>query len=363
VNRNRRGWTLYGVAWVPLFIGYTNLLVRMRGLSLGAALETSFVYVISAALLGVLVWHATGRIAWPERHYATFIGLQIVLAATCSLAWLAVIVLDLMARIGVNAATRILPSFDGVQFLIGLWVFGVIAGVSYALRVMGRLREREATAARAEALRMHAELVALRAQLNPSFLFDTLQTVSDLLQKDPTTARLAFERLSDLLQYVLDAKRLAQEDVTLADELGFVRDYLALEQLRLGDRLHVVEQIDLEALDCVIPTLTLQPLVENAIKHAIAPRASGGTITIGASLEGDQLILVIADDGPGAVEEGVRAARGLGLRAGRQRLENRYPKSARFIVTTAPGAGFTVTLMLPANITIVTNSYPVLPVG
>jgi len=363
LNRRWRGWGLYALAWVPLLIGYTNLLMRMRGIPFVSALEGALVYVASAALLGAVVWRATARVAWPDRKYAMFVVLQVCMATMFSLAWLTAIVLHLVTRIGLDATMRAVSEFDGWQLLAGLWLYGLIAGVSYALRVTGRLREREAAAARAEALRMHAELEALRGQLNPHFLFNTLHTVSALLHRDPVTARQALERFADLLRYVLDAKRLEQEEVTLAEELGFVRDYLALEQLRLGERLSVVEQIDLEALDCVIPSLTLQPIVENAIKHAISPRGSGGTITIGAALEDDQLILVIADDGPGAVEEGVRAAQGLGLRVGRQRLETRYPRVGHFTVTTAPGAGFTVTLTLPANFMIISNSYPALPVG
>lgn len=351
------------MVWLPVVLGYTNFLMRVRKYPLDSALESSLVYVGSAALLGALVRRATSRISWPDRKLATFVMLQAAMASAFSLAWLAAIVLHLLVRVGMAATMRVVAMFDGRQFLTGLWVYGIIAGVSYALRATGRLREREAAAARSEALRMHAELEALRGQLNPHFLFNTLNTVSALLQRDPLTARQALERLGDLLRYVLDPKRLEREEVTLADELGFVRDYLALEQLRLGDRLTVVEQIDLESLDCVIPSLTLQPIVENAIKHAISPRASGGTITIGASIEDDQLILVIADDGPGAVEEGVRAAQGLGLRVGRQRLEARYPKVAHFTVTTAPGAGFTVTLTLPANFMIISNSYPALPLG
>ncbi|MEP6730894.1 MAG: histidine kinase [bacterium] len=364
MNRSRwRGWALYGLAWAPVLIGYTNLLVSKSGLPLSMALEAAVVYVVSAALLGVLVWHASGRIVWPDRKFGGFIALQVVLANVFALCWLAVIVAHMAIHMGVNDARRLAATFDGWQYLTGLWAYGVIAGVSYALRVTGRLRERDAAAARADALRMHAELEALRGQLNPHFLFNTLHTVSALLQRDPNTARAALERFADLLRYVLNAKRFEQEDVTLGDELGFVRDYLALEQLRLGDRLQIEEQIDIEALDCVIPSLTLQPLVENAITHAISPRASGGTITIAATVEDDELLLVIADDGPGAVEEGVRAAQGLGLRVGRQRLETRYPKLSRFTVTTAPGAGFAVTLALPARFMMISNAYPAVPVG
>ncbi len=363
VNRRWRGWILYGVAWVPVLVGHTNLLMTMRGLPLGAALETSFVYVASAALLCALVWHATSRIPWPERRHAAFVARQAVIAALFSLAWLVAISAHLVLRVGTVGTMRMTSEFGAWQLLLGLWAYGVVASVSYALRVTGRQREREAAAARAEALRMHAELAALRAQLNPEFLFNTLHTVSALVQRDAVAAGRALERFADLLRYMLDTKRIEQEEVTLADELGFVRDYLALEQLRLGKRLEVIEQIDLESLDCVLPSLTLQPLVENAIKHAIAAREGGGTITIGSALEDDHLILIIADDGPGAVEEGVRAAQGLGLRVGRQRLETRYPRVGHFTVTTAPGAGFAVTLTLPANLMIVSNTHPAQPVG
>jgi len=363
VNRKWRGGALYALAWVPVLIGYTNLLMRTRGLAFGIALEGSLVYVVSVALLGALVWHATARVPWPDRKYLGFIALQLAMASLFSLAWFASVAVHSLLRMGPTAATRTVSGFYTWQFLAGLWIYGAIAGVSYALRVTGRLRAREATAARAEAMRMHTELEALRGQLDPHFLFGTLHTVSALLLRDPVTARLALERFADLLRYVLDPKRLEKEEVTLGDELGFVRDYLALEQLRLGSRLNVVEQVDLETLDCVIPSLTLQPIVENAIKYAVSPQSGGATITIGASLEDDQLILVIADDGPGAVEEGVRAAQGLGLRVGRQRLESLYPSSAHFTVTTAPGAGFTVTLTLPANFMIVSNTYPAITMG
>src|SRR5439155_20533144 len=104
----------------------------------------------------------------------------------------------------------------------------------------------------------------------------------------------------DMLRYVLGVKRAEREDVSLGEELAFVRTYLALEQLRLGDRLHVVEEVDPDACDCVLPSLTLQPLVENAIKHGIAPRAAGGTLTLRASLDGELLVVEVKDDGSGA---------------------------------------------------------------
>jgi sensor histidine kinase YesM len=238
-------------------------------------------------------------------------------------------------------------------------VYAVIAGGCYVIRIMGQLREQEALAARAEALRVRAELSALRGQLNPHFLFNTLHTLTALVRREPATAEQALERFGDMLRYVLDVKRAAREDVTLAEEMEFVRNYLSLEQLRLGDRLRVREEIDPEAYDCVLPSLTLQPLIENAIKYGVAPRAAGGTIDIRATLDGDLLAMEVRDDGPGAAADVALGAGGVGLRAVRQRLETRYPGAARFAVETAPGRGFAVRIALPAHTGVLAERVPV----
>src|SRR5207237_9488782 len=123
----------------------------------------------------------------------------------------------------------------------------------------------------APASRVTAELAAPSGPLNPLFLFNTSHTLPALVRRDPATAERALERFGDLLRYLLDVNRAAREDVPLADEMTFVRNYLALEQLRLGERLRVRERIDPEALDCMLPSLTLQPLIEHAVKHGIPP--------------------------------------------------------------------------------------------
>jgi sensor histidine kinase YesM len=343
-----RGWALYSVAWLAVFIGYTQLLTQMVRLPLAIALYSSLDYTLSAAALGVAVWWTAGRFVWPDTKGVRFILLQVVFALVYSMVWHGCIIVCIGLQSSWSRAWSVSQAFFGWQFFMGLWVYGVIAGVSHALRATGRLREREAAAARAESLRMHAELQALRGQLNPHFLFNTLHTVSALMRQDPYTAESILERFAGLLRYVLDTRRLERDDVTLSEELSFVRDYLALEQIRLGERLVVREDIDPEALDIALPSLSLQPLVENAIVHAVSPRAGGATITIRAALSGDELVVTIADDGPGGTPSAIHDARGLGLRVGRQRIETRYNGKARFTIDTAPGAGFTVTLALPA---------------
>jgi len=206
----------------------------------------------------------------------------------------------------------------------------------------------ERRAARAEALMIDAELRALRAQLNPHFLFNTLHSITALVRLDPASGERALEQFAAILRYVLDVNRERSEEVQLEEELGFVRTYLSLERLRLAERLKVVEEIDPEALECLLPAFSLQPLVENAIRHGIAPRAGEGTLRIFANLDNEQLVLEVADDGAGADGAKVAEASGVGLNAVRQRLEARWGASARMEIVTAPRNGFLVRIVVPA---------------
>jgi two-component system, LytTR family, sensor kinase len=343
------GWSWYALVWVPIALLHSLNIAATSPIPFSQALIAGVTYVIPVALLGAAVWWLTGILGWPPRTPWKFVLVHVLAAVLLSATWLTLEVGSMVAAMGMYAALELAKTFAGFQGVDGLIVYSLIAAGSYVIRIAARLREQEARTARADSLRMHAELAALRGQLNPHFLFNTLHTLTALVRRDPATAENALERFGDMLRYVLDVKRSAREDVTLADEMQFVRNYLSLEQLRLGDRLRVVEQIDPDALDCVLPSLTLQPLVENAIKYGIAPRAAGGTMTIAASLDDDSLMLDVRDDGPGAPSDVVESAAGVGLRAVRQRLETRYPGRARFAVTTAPREGFAVRIELPAS--------------
>jgi sensor histidine kinase YesM len=275
--------------------------------------------------------------------------------AAYSLAWVATIYQRIAFRAGLDTALEVALDSGGWQLFSGLWLYGVLAGIFHTVRAERQAgEEREAADRanalrdRAEALRTQAELRALRARLNPHFLFNTLHSVGILVRRDPAAAEAAIERLGDLLRYVLNQHDEAPEDARLAEELSFARDYLALEQIRLGPRLRVVEEIDEEALDCLVPTLTLQPLVENAVRHGIAPRPEGGTVRIALRRAGDRVVIRVEDDGRGAAPGAALAPAGLGLRTVRQRLEVRFAGRSRLEVDTAPGAGFSVTLTLPA---------------
>ncbi len=245
--------------------------------------------------------------------------------------------------------------FDHYQFhleyfawecLMGVLIYGVLAGICYAILLHARMREQEARVARAAALQTEAELRALRAQLNPHFLFNTLHSVLALVRHDPRAAEEALEQFGDLLRYTLDTQKKG-EVVPLRDELAFLENYLALESLRLGDRLRLEIDIDDVARDQRVPAFCLQPLVENSIRHAIAPRAEGGSLAVRVRRDGDSLLLEVADDGPGARPVDVDNANGLGLRLVRERLAAHYGSAASFDVGARPGGGFRVAIRLP----------------
>jgi LytS/YehU family sensor histidine kinase len=234
------------------------------------------------------------------------------------------------------------------QFFAGLMIYATIASIIYTLEFSQKARAEEARALRAEHLRTEAELNALRAQLNPHFLFNTLHGLMALVRNDSAAAEKAIERLAELLRYSLKAKGDGMnDDVTLSAEWRFVQNYLALENLRLGGRLKLEADLPTDTLDCLLPAFTLQPLIENAIKHAVAPNPQGATVSVIARAEDDCLRLEVKDDGAGVSAEKVYSNGGTGLRVVTQRLETRYRGGSRFQIQTAPGAGFHVSLMIP----------------
>jgi two-component system LytT family sensor kinase len=344
----RRFWILYAAAWTP-FAAIYALLLMAQGAPLGGALAGSVSTVAPAALLGAFVWRFAQRPTTLASSGLRFLVKHALLAVAFATAWTLTIVASIYYGAPPSVMDQFLRNAVGWQFLSALTLYAVVAAIATAAANARRLREQEAAAIRSEALRVRAELQALRAQLDPHFLFNTLHSLMALVRTDQRAAESALERLGDLLRYVLDVNRDSLDEVPLADEWAFVRNYLSLEQLRLGKRLRVVDQLDPESLDCLVPTFTLEPLVENAIRHGIATRPQGGTLTVSSRLEGNALVLDVRDDGAGAEPTAVERASGLGVRAVRQRLEARYGAGARLDIETSPGAGLVATVTLPAR--------------
>ena len=344
---------LYVLAWTPLAALYALVLGSQRGVSVASALWGAGVTIASAAVLGVGAWWVSLRVPFDRAHWLRFLSIHFVASAAYAVLLTTEIALSIKLKAPRENYERYMNEALGWQLLYGIALYGLIVGVSYAMQAARRLREEERRSARAEALRIDAELRALRAQLNPHFLFNTLHSITALVRIDPADGERALEQFATLLRYVLDVNRQRSEEVPLEEELGFVRTYLALERLRLGERLRVVEDIDPDALECLVIAFSLQPLVENAIRHGIAPRAGDGTLRLSAALVSDQLVndqlvLEVADDGAGADAARVAEASGVGLSAVRQRLETRWGKRAAMEIITAPRNGFLVRMTLPA---------------
>jgi sensor histidine kinase YesM len=223
--------------------------------------------------------------------------------------------------------------------------FLVIHSAGYALRFYRELRQKERLEEQLRALATQAELKALKAQINPHFLFNTLNTIAQLIHAGPAQAEATVERLAEMFRYVLagSERRL----VPLEEELSFVDDYLAIEQARFGERLRVTREVATEALNVPVPSLILQPLVENAVRHGQG--ADGGVdLTIRVRPQGDEVVTAIADQGPG-MSRGVWECGdgGHGLRNVDERLRKTYGEGYGLEIRDNEPQGTVVVVRVP----------------
>lgn len=330
----------YIAAWLVLYVMYAAMLFGNPGMTVKSVQYASFFTVVPASLLGLAVWGLCRAIGWPDSPRGRFFAFHFLAAIGYTGAWAFCTVSQIAIFESRDVLTMFVQRGLGWQIIMGLLIYSVIAGVAYGIQATNRLAEQRALAAR-------AELQALRSQLNPHFLFNTLHSITSLASVDSGAVESALIRFGSLLRYVLDAGKRDDEDATVEAELGFVRGYLDLEKIRLGDRLRVRENIDGDALDCLIPVLTLQPLVENAVFHGISSRAGGGEIRISVKLVGDFLRIEIGDDGPGSTV-GSGKTGGLGLPLVSRRIEMRFPGKGTTSVSSTP-AGFSVVITVPAE--------------
>ena len=331
-------------AWLPASVIYFHLLIIYAGWPRGAAATVAAISVGVATVLGLPVWWLTGKLRWSRRWAVLFFAAHLAIAIAFSAAWLALDI-GLTHAIVADAIFRQRLATMQWEALLGLWVYGLIAGVSYAIRARRDAEAARRDADHASALAAQAQLAALRSQLNPHCLFNPLHSLGTLARRDVARFDDALERLGDLLRHALDPRTTGC--VPLADDLAFAENYIAIERLRLGSRLRVEMDVSDNALDVSVPSLTVQPLVENAILHGIDPAPEGGTIRIHASTSGGSLTITVADDGVGA-NGSTTMRNGIGLGALRERLALTYD---RFDLAADPvdAGGYTVRLTLPAT--------------
>ncbi|HLW78007.1 MAG TPA: histidine kinase, partial [Terriglobia bacterium] len=229
-----------------------------------------------------------------------------------------------------------------------IWMYGSLLAFSQLWNYYRKYQERELRASRLEAQLAQAQLQVLRMQLDPHFLFNTLHAISSLMHEDVEAADEVVTRLSDLLRMSLE--NVNQNEVTLQREMEFLEGYLAIQQTRFRDRLTVRLDIEPVSLDALVPSMILQPLVENAVTHGIASRLGPGEIAVRARRRNGVLRLEVADNGPGPGSTGEKAGRGLGISNTRARLTQLYGAAQRFELTEAAGGGTLVALELPFRV-------------
>jgi LytS/YehU family sensor histidine kinase len=238
--------------------------------------------------------------------------------------------------------------FVVANFSEGIGIYMLIAITSYAFSYYSRYREGQVRTFQLEAQLSQAQLQALKMQLHPHFLFNTLHSISALLNKDTESARKMITRLGDFLRLTLENS--GTQEVTLQQEMEFLSCYLEIERVRFQDRLQTNIDVAQQTLGAKVPNLILQPIVENAILHGIAPRSTPGLIEIEAKQRNGSLRIQVRDNGPGL--SGHRTSenmfkKGLGLANTETRLERLYGAAHLFDLSDNPDGGLIVTLEIP----------------
>ncbi len=351
---------IYLLIWLPIF------LIHMVAVETDGQIGRHFDLLVGlrAAVrnlgpqfcLLLLLWPLTG---WMERRRLGAVPVVLIhlLMALCfAIVCYASLWLLMVLQYGFADAEKARGNWFIWMIQWGSMMYAVAAGGFTAYRAAQRALQHAAEVEQAHTLLARTELAALRNKLNPHFLFNTLHSILALVRKDARRAEEALFRFSEMLRYILDAEREStgngNDHVLLRDEMAFTEQYLGLEAIRLGDRLQVDWQVDETALSATIPALTVQPLVENSIKHAFNPRSAPGRLRVMVARVGEHINIEIADDGPGVqldAQGQLPPGSGLGLPTVARRLALLYRGAAHFDIDSRPGAGFSVRLQLPLH--------------
>ncbi len=342
---NRRGALLYLLAWLFLGIALGGVCAALAPAPLPAAL----LLVVPATLV-------YGVAAGFSAHYlcrANPIGarapalLVLMLAAAAVLAgfmWLAVLQGWNELCHGVGLGLAITPQLAALLFALGVLLYGLLAAINYLATELGRVRTAQRRELESRLVAQEAELRMLRMQIDPHFLFNSLNSISALTSQDPRAAREMTLQLASFCRQSLALA--ARPKVTLDQEMTLIRHFIAIEKVRYGERLVSEEALEKGALACLVPPMIIQPLVENAVKHGIGQLPEGGLVLVAAWRDGARLRITVSN----AVDPATRAGTGggIGLANVRQRLACAYPNEAS-IAWQREDDRFIVDIVLPAQ--------------
>jgi hypothetical protein len=327
---SRRGRLFpYLAACAPLAVIVAALLARPGGLFLGEAAALGLPLTIAYAFIGLSTWYPCKQFPLGHARVPAMVATFAIGALVASALWV-------LLGGGLARLLGELPRFQGLPgrfaaqmpalFSVGVLLYLLSAALHYVLVSFERAREAEQREADLTILAREAELAALKAQIRPHFLFNSLNSISALASSDPPRAQQMCVLLGDFLRKSLSLGEKAS--ISVGEELALSRSYLAVEQLRFGSRLEIEEELDERGQRCLIPPLLLQPLVENAVRHGIATRVDGGKVRVGIACGGGRLRILI--ENPFDPESPSRPGGGRGLLNVRQRLSARYGENAMF---------------------------------
>ena len=311
-----------------------------------AALEVNLTYYYLWALSVPLVIAIIRRFPFDERRWAGPLIAHLVASAVISamIIIVAEVILKYVIGLRIDPILQTIGFSLGINFHSNVPTYWMIVLVYLSFQYYARFRDRELRASQLETRLSEARLDALKMQLRPHFLFNTLNSISSLMYVDVEAADAMITRLGDFLRLTIDSDH--QQLIPLRQELEFVRRYLDIEKIRFEDRLRIAYEVDPRLLDALVPSLVLQPLVENAIHHAIAPREEGGRIAVRASESGGTLTLNVDDDGPGLHAQPPERVR-VGLGTTRARLEQLYADRQELRFSDSAQGGLEVAALIP----------------
>ncbi len=343
------GWTLVGLFFATqLYLIYARLFERP--ITWGEALATTLPEWYVWGLLAPLIVALAKRVRLEHLSFSAGLKTHLLASVLFALLHLGLLLgfrglLSWQSEAAFPWLTKLGTVF-AANFHWNVLTYWTILGLAQAVEYYARFRAQELRASRLETELAQAQLQVLRTQLQPHFLFNTLNSISALMEEDVRAANRMLARLSDLLRIALETG--GTHEVSLQQELAFLDRYLKIEQTRFADRLEVRLDIAPETLPAQVPTLLLQPLVENAIRHGIAARPGHGRIELRAAREDGTLQLHIRDDGPGIHgAASPRGASGVGIANTRARLERLYASTHRFELRNRPAGGLEVWLSIP----------------
>jgi signal transduction histidine kinase len=353
--RRTRIWILLIALWtIPALAATVIHYIR--------SLDSEYASWAVSLRLQLLFWYLwvpiTPVALWLGRRFSPFeaghrgrnIALHAVVAAIVSFAQLSVGLLifrTLSPDPSPLPYVRSLLFFLANYFEFDMLIYAGVVVAGLALDYYRRSRRDAVRAAQLEAQLAEARLEALRIQLHPHFLFNTLHAISALMARDVPAARRMMARLSDLLRFSLDQE--IGDEVTLGEELDFLDRYIEIQRARFPDRLQVDMDVDPAAQSVLVPRFVLQPLVENAIRHGTDRRPGGGRVVVRANLDNGRLVLDVEDNGPGFPSPLESVREGVGLRGTRARIEHLYRETGRLEVGDPGGGGARVRIEIPAR--------------